>query len=276
MKAMRGQGYTGSRKKPDLPCAGCGRLMYRGASSLPEGQATCLPCRRQNRAEREAQRPTSHGDAVCPICHGMFDKSRANQVYCSAICRNSRRPNWTPHVATSTERGYGKEHREERERWKPIVESGQVNCCLCGYWIEPGSKWHLDHTPDRTAYRGVAHFGCNTKDGASRGARRANAARPVLGKVCATCGSGFTTIYPKQAYCSVKCRPSRQAKPKVAPTPRYCLECGVTIKQGKRCKPCAGRYSREYTREVNRKRYRETVGIPVDAPLRKTGRPRVA
>ena len=32
-------------RKPDLPCAQCGRLLWRGRTSLPEGQATCRPCR---------------------------------------------------------------------------------------------------------------------------------------------------------------------------------------------------------------------------------------
>lgn len=33
-------------RHPDLPCAGCGRLMWRGTTSLPEGQARCRECRR--------------------------------------------------------------------------------------------------------------------------------------------------------------------------------------------------------------------------------------
>ena len=31
--------------KPDLPCAKCGKLMWRSATSAPEGVATCRPCR---------------------------------------------------------------------------------------------------------------------------------------------------------------------------------------------------------------------------------------
>jgi len=32
--------------KPDLPCAVCGRLLWRTSTSAPEGVATCLECRR--------------------------------------------------------------------------------------------------------------------------------------------------------------------------------------------------------------------------------------
>ncbi|WP_326600522.1 hypothetical protein [Rhodococcus sp. PD04] len=33
-------------RKPDLPCAGCGRLMWRGKGTLPPGQARCRDCRK--------------------------------------------------------------------------------------------------------------------------------------------------------------------------------------------------------------------------------------
>lgn len=33
-------------KRPDLPCAGCGRLMWRGPGTLPAGQARCRDCRK--------------------------------------------------------------------------------------------------------------------------------------------------------------------------------------------------------------------------------------
>jgi hypothetical protein len=49
------------------------------------------------------------------------------------------------------------------------VEAGCASCCRCGYPIEPGTRWHLDHTEDRTGYRGVAHARCNLKAAAERG-----------------------------------------------------------------------------------------------------------
>lgn len=74
-------------------------------------------------------------------------------------------------------------HRHLRARIKRIVDGGQTRCCFGAdcYWAEevdgklvggvvhPDEDWHLDHTPDRRGYRGVAHAKCNTSDGARRG-----------------------------------------------------------------------------------------------------------
>jgi hypothetical protein len=40
--------------KPDTPCAGCGKLLWRGPGSLPAGQRLCRECRR-NPPEVEPQ-----------------------------------------------------------------------------------------------------------------------------------------------------------------------------------------------------------------------------
>jgi hypothetical protein len=86
---------------------------------------------------------------------------------------------------TTTERGYGADHRAERKRWAPIVERGEVDChaviCLhASRRIQPGQPWHLGHTPDRSAWTGPEHERCNTTEGAKRGnaQRRAQAKRP--------------------------------------------------------------------------------------------------
>ena len=64
-------------RSPDMPCAGCGKLMWRSQTSLPEGQAKCRECRRhsQPRAKRNA----------CAECDAPCYK-----VYCSTQCSNAR------------------------------------------------------------------------------------------------------------------------------------------------------------------------------------------
>lgn len=47
-------------RKPDLPCAGCGKLLWRGSRSLPLGQARCHDCRRAALM------------AICPVCDELF------------------------------------------------------------------------------------------------------------------------------------------------------------------------------------------------------------
>lgn len=69
---------------PDLPCAGCGALMWRGTTSLPEGLAMCRPCR--------AALPTSRANTrkppperACEECTVPFTGQRG-QRYCSRPC----------------------------------------------------------------------------------------------------------------------------------------------------------------------------------------------
>jgi hypothetical protein len=249
--------------KKDMPCSLCGRPMWRDARyTLPEGQATCIPCRRKRRAAEPTQRYEPEL-RPCQQCGQMFEANVPSKRYCSARCRDSRRGfASTPRVASATERGYGAEHRKARAEWKSIVDAqGGIDCCLCGGWIGADEKWHLDHTPERDGYRGAAHPHCNVRDGASRGARRSNQGRAYT-KPCTTCGHEFTTPYPKQAYCSAECRPRRQtSKPKPRKVIR-CMDCSVQIKQGKRCQDCR----RQHTRDYMRNRYRAQVGIPLDAP----------
>src|SRR4051812_17629145 len=66
-------------RKPDLPCAVCGQLMGRTATSLPEGQATCHPCRRARMTQQK----------TCAQCSAVFQlgKYQAAQ-FCSRDCAN--------------------------------------------------------------------------------------------------------------------------------------------------------------------------------------------
>jgi hypothetical protein len=58
-------------------------------------------------------------------------------------------------------RGYDHGHQLERERWRPEVEAGLVDCTRCGERIEPGAEWDLGHTDDRTSWSGPEHRHCN-------------------------------------------------------------------------------------------------------------------
>lgn len=62
---------------PDLPCAVCGTLMYRSKTSLPEGEATCQPCRKKL---QEDPRP-------CKTCGKEFEGTPG--YYCGA-CRYAK------------------------------------------------------------------------------------------------------------------------------------------------------------------------------------------
>lgn len=63
---------------------------------------------------------------------------------------------------SSTARGYGQQHRAERERWAPLVATGNVKCARCREFIPPDAPWDLDHRDDdRTKYLGPSCVRCN-------------------------------------------------------------------------------------------------------------------
>jgi len=77
---------------------------------------------------------------------------------------------------------YGWRHIRTRERWKPLVERGEVCCARCGLLIEPGTPWdlgHVDGASDRE-YAGPEHASCNRRAGGRGGGRgSAPRSRPV-------------------------------------------------------------------------------------------------
>jgi hypothetical protein len=44
---------------------------------------------------------------------------------------------------TTTSRGYGSTHQKERNRWRPLVDRGDVRCWRCHQPILPGTPWRM-------------------------------------------------------------------------------------------------------------------------------------
>lgn len=75
--------------------------------------------------------------------------------------------------ASTTTRGYGRAHQQARAAALAQLErDGIGRCCIGGEPIYPGQALHLDHTPDRLGYRGLACANHNRRDGAQRGRAR--------------------------------------------------------------------------------------------------------
>jgi len=84
-------------------------------------------------------------------------------------------PRWKG--ASTKQRGYAGPHQKLRAQWAPLVDAGQVSCheTICvmpSRWIQPGTPWHLAHTPDASGYRGPAHQRCNLAEANRRRAGR--------------------------------------------------------------------------------------------------------
>jgi hypothetical protein len=90
-----------------------------------------------------------------------------------------------PRPGNTTDRGYGWDHQQLREQWRPEVEAGRVDCaavvCLMpSRRIRPGQEWQLGHTDDRSGYHGPEHRRCNESAGGRKGAQVVNARRTPL------------------------------------------------------------------------------------------------
>jgi hypothetical protein len=73
-------------RRPDLPCARCGTLMWRGATSLPAGQAVCHPCRRKQ--PQAYSRPELYTTRQCAHCGRPYVNPQRR--VCSDACTRER------------------------------------------------------------------------------------------------------------------------------------------------------------------------------------------
>lgn len=81
-------------RRPDMPCAVCGQLMWRGKGALPAGQATCRRCRAAARQR------------ICEQCGEQFEADRKSSRFCSLAC-------------------VGEYQAAERGRWSECVVCGE-------------------------------------------------------------------------------------------------------------------------------------------------------
>lgn len=161
-----------------IVCVACGKLLERGGNSggRPPNQRLCLTCHRAAaRAAADARRvPDERRTVTCPVCRDDFQQKRKDQRYCCRGCRELS-PNRFLRMpkASKAVRGYGAEHRAARSSaLAALTAAGEGVCCIGGEPIYPGDDLHLDHTPDRKAYRGLACAHHNRLDGAQRGRAR--------------------------------------------------------------------------------------------------------
>lgn len=184
-------------RRPDLPCAHCGTLMWRSHSSLPEGEAMCRPCRRT--AGKYAPRP-------CVTCGVSFKPgSNPDQRACSNACRiRAERPGPCDDCGSDTARGRNqagrfcdpcsKRRAKERDARKDhgwtnsallpsvrvLAARDDYVCHVCGGAVDMSLPFNDRMAPTRDhivpRHRGgshdptnlkLAHRGCNSRRGAA-------------------------------------------------------------------------------------------------------------
>ena len=222
-----------------LTCAVCSKPMPVGTGSLPQGQATCQPCRRERAGlEPGRQRASRHkpicevgGQMPCRRCGRPFTRAFAHQMLCQNPCR--RLKSGTNSAASPSVRGYGSAHQAERVSRLSAMQDGDP-CARCGGQMFHGQALDLDHTDDRTGYLGLSHASCNrSSTGALRHVRHE--------AVCDHCGVPYLTRWSEQKFCSVPCvrasRQPREPKPVIAVQLdlRVCPTCGTLHQRPRFC-----------------------------------------
>lgn len=176
------------REKPSGPphaktmtCASCNKSMWRSHSSLPAGRARCLTCRRAahglqpHERVNDAKAAARRAPSDCQHCKAPVPTGSRRWKYCSDGCFRRARNARGSGKPSASARGYGYAHQKLRRELLPLAYG--TDCHLCGEVMNEGDRLHLDHTEDRSGYRGIVHDVCNVLEGARRGGQRARQAR---------------------------------------------------------------------------------------------------
>lgn len=158
-------------RRPDLPCASCGRLLWRGTTSLPEGEATCQECRR---AARQHGTVVMYNKGGCR-CQDCRDALAAAQRAYSAERQRQGRP-----LKKARSKNRGNRYDLDKAQRQAIYDRDGWTCQLClepvdrtAHWndlraatldhIEPQSVALIpNHSPDNLR---LAHRICNARRG---------------------------------------------------------------------------------------------------------------
>lgn len=151
-----------SGRRPDTPCADCGKLLYSSPRSLRSGERRCQPCRRNNPSGRCLACDQPLGVASCSG-RWCSDRCRARTRFgiyefhatCIRCGADFTRPTSTvgPHIGHCSDRCAGLDRKDVRRaesfgahiepvcRWRVFVDHGN-QCHICN---EP-----IDMTLDRS------------------------------------------------------------------------------------------------------------------------------
>lgn len=175
-------------RKPDVPCADCGKLMWKGRGSLPAGQARCRACRNggvgycitPDGLRRSRGMSAYSGGCRCDACRALVSERMAiwHDAY-RAEHGESYSTSWRRRFAV--ENGYwprtgGVDYVNSATRLS-IYERDGWTCQLCEGRVDPDAevfadRASLDHIvprsrggSDESSNLRLAHVGCNARRG---------------------------------------------------------------------------------------------------------------
>ncbi len=229
---------------PDLPCADCGKLMWRGSTSLPEGQARCHPCRRL--------RPTLR-TATCEQCGVDFQKKQPGP-FCSVNCYGLSirlRPSDNPQVKRRHREGAAPGLSAKRRakllgRWK----RQQKPCAYCG-----------DHADTVDHVMPLVRGGTNYEGNLIPACRRCNSSKSGKTVIEWRHGVSLGAVKDLPEWLGKPPKPRADRPAKVPREPHNCPICKTSTMRLVYCSPeCQTERKRRDTRDA----YRFARGLPVD------------
>lgn len=175
-------------RKPDLPCAGCGKLMWRGSTSLPAGRARCRSCRSGGTGTFVAPDGSARSHGIsgyragcrCEVCRSATSKRMATWHEAYRVKHGEAySTSWRRRFAV--EHGYwpqtgGADYVNSATRLS-IYERDGWTCQLCEGRVDPDAevfadRASLDHIvprsrggSDESSNLRLAHVGCNARRG---------------------------------------------------------------------------------------------------------------
>lgn len=246
-------------RNPDLPCADCGKMMWRGKGVLPAGQARCQPCRRI--------RPTMSRDVgarhsfICEECGNQFARAGKRYRFCSTRCSGDYQSR-TRQVRSVDDCRVKRIHREHAspglstKRRSKLLHTWRAQGRTCAYCPRPADT--VDHVVP------LVRGGTNYEGNLVPACRRCNSSKS--GKTVVEWRTGKTL--PRMVT-----SPGRQPKPprvKAVKQPRPTRPCRIcqtpTVNLS-----CSAECRKEHERRHVRDSYRAAHGLHVD-PSRPTSK----
>lgn len=231
-------------RRPDLPCAECGQLMWRGTTSLPAGKARCLPCRRARPTVPDSRHSRMCADCGSP-CYGVRCKA------CDTKRRIVRSPSDPRRERAAREAAAPGMTRAKRESLLRTWRAERRACAYCG---DPATT--VDHVVP------LVRGGTNWEGNLAPACRKCNGSK--AGYLVIEWRSGLR-LPPMTDRLPWLGKPPKKRKTPVARGLTACAHCQADTQ---RPRFCSDDCSRDYFRIVMRSRYRERVGLPVDTPAR--------